>query len=153
IEAPAGQNAPIGAAWVALLAAPPTGGGSAPMRVWTGWVGRPRGEEGEARTNVVMRERVGRGERIVVAERRDDVSLCGRPVIVAARELDPATLELQGPIAIDNLSADDKAKATKLVAAPAPAAPLPAIGLLKSKDASSAVDHQVAALTDGDVET
>ena len=144
-----------GAAWVMLLAAPPAGKGSEPLIVWSGWTGVERGEHGEERSSVVLAEPLpsGGGTRLVVGERRTDVALCGRPTVVGAREVDPATLALGRGAAVQNLGAEERAAAIKLTAVRGAGTPVGDVRLLRATAASSAVEKKFATLTDGDPET
>ncbi len=148
-----------GGTWVILLAAPLAGKGNEPLIVWSGWTGAPRGELGEQRSTVIVEEPIGpaggSARRVLVGERRDDLSLCGRPTLVAAKEVDPATLSLSRGASVQNLSAGDRSKAVKLAvdrlgAEPRPASP---VRLLRASVASSAVEKKLGTLTDGDLES
>lgn len=144
------------AAWVMLLAAPLAGKGSEPLIVWSGWTGVIRGEHGEERSAAVLAEPLpGGAVRVLVGERRTDVTLCGRPTLVGARALDPGTLELTRGASVQNLGAAERAAAIKLTAERARGAPTPAseVRLLRATAASSAVEKKFATLTDGDLAT
>ncbi|TKD01670.1 HEAT repeat domain-containing protein [Polyangium fumosum] len=143
-----------GASFVALLAAPLAGKGDAPITLWTGFTGLAKGEHGEERVSVLVEEPLEKGVRIVVGEQRDDVTVCGRPALVSAREVDPQTMTLKRGASVQNLSGKERAEATKLVAPPAPGdKPRPLVPLLVARTASSAVGKSFATLTDGDPET
>jgi hypothetical protein len=144
-----------GASWVLLVAAPPASAPSREPRVlFGGWTGAARGEEGEARTTVVVEDPLPSGARVLVGQRRDDVTLCGRPALVAARLVDPASLELARGASRQSLPEAERASAARLFARrldeplTAPAAPL-----LRATVASSAVERRFATLTDGDPST
>ena len=138
-------------AWTLLLAAPLSSAkGGAPVVLWSGHVGKKSGLEGEASGSVVRVEPLPKGSRVVIGQQREDLTICGRPAIVSAREIEPATLTLSKTAMVDNLSADDKKKAEKVVAVretgPAPA---PTIRLLRANAASSALEKRIDSLTDG----
>lgn len=134
--------------WSAIVAA---SGGEVAL-LWSGTIGAARGEHGEERTNVIVDEATARGaRRLVVAERRDDVSLCGRPTLVGAKQLDPQTMQWR-PMVVDNLAAD-RGKAVALSAAEATGEAPGGVRVLRATSASSAVERRFTTLTDGDVET
>jgi hypothetical protein len=140
--------------WVALVVAPQVGKGDAPVVIWSGWTGLSRGEHGEELSHDVVVEPGPKGARVLVGERRADVTVCGRPALVAARAVDPATLELVRGVSVQNLGEQERARAQKIVAervkGEAPAASLRA---LRATAASSAFEKRLAAITDGDPAT
>jgi hypothetical protein len=143
-----------GAVWRMLIAAPATGGGSEPALVWSGWTNVSRGEHGEERVQVVVEEPSADGVRVLVGERRADVTLCGRPTLVGAREVDPAALSLAKASSVQNLSAQERAGAAKLAAGRAGGeAPKSVVRALRATAASSAYEKKLAAITDGDPAT
>jgi hypothetical protein len=144
-----------GAAWRALVAAPRAGKGGEPLVIWSGATGVVRGEAGEERSTTLALEAVaGGGTRVLIGEHRADVTLCGRPALVGAREVDPATLSLARGASVQNLSVQERAGATKLKAARAPKdAPGGSRGLLHATGASSALGRRLAGITDGDLAT
>lgn len=145
---------PGGASFVALLAAPLAGKGDAPITLWSGFTGLTKGEHGEERAFVLVEEPQEKGVRIVVGQQRDDVSVCGRSALVAAREVDPQTMTLKRGASVQNLSGKERAAATKLVATPVSGdKPRPLVPLLVARTASSAVGKAFATLTDGDPES
>lgn len=154
LEAQVSPTEPAAGAWGMLLAAPLSGKASAPLVLWSGFTGVASGEHGEARASAVVYEPAssGGGVRVLVGERRDDVSICGRPALVAAREVDPSTLELSRGAAAQSLGQGERAQATKLsalrVVGEAPIAG--GARLLHATVASSAVEKRADALTDGD---
>ncbi len=143
--------------WSLLIAAPLTSAKSAaPVVLWSGWVNRKRGEEGEEAINVVRVERLAKGSRVVIGEQRADLTICGRPAIVSAREIDPATVSLakSSVTMIDSLSAEDRKNAEKVIAVrETTAATPPVVRLLRATAASSALEKKIGTLTDGNVET
>lgn len=145
-----------GATWVLVVAGPLAGKGADPVVVWSGWTGVSRGEAGEEQSAAVVVDRAPRGgARVLVGERRGDVTLCGRPTLVAARGLDPATLELTRGASVQNLGEDERARAVKITATRAPAgeAPSASARVLRATAASSAYEKKLAGLTDGDAAT
>ena len=146
-----------GSSWVLLLAAPLAGKGSEPLLIWSGWTGVVTGQPGEERSAAVVEEPAsGGGKRVLVGELRADVTLCGRPTLVAVRAVDPATLELAHGASVQNLSQEERAKAIKITAERAPAggvAPSSPVRVLRATAASSAFEKKLAALTDGDPAT
>jgi hypothetical protein len=146
-----------GSVWVLFVAAPLAGKGSEPVVVWSGWTGVSRGELGEEHSAAVVVERVSAGaSRVLVGERRADVTLCGRPTLVAARALDPSTLELTRGTSVQNLGDDERARAVKIAAERergAGGAVASPIRVLRATAASSAFEKKLAALTDGDPAT
>ena len=145
-----------GSTWVALVAAPLSGKGSDPLVLWSGFTGLPRGDIGEEKGAAVLEEPAPKGgHRVLIGERRADVTLCGRPAVVAAREVNGQTLALEGRAAVQNLGLEERQKAVKLsaVRAAAPPGPAPAARLLRATVASSAIDKRFATLTDGDAAT
>lgn len=142
------------ATWVALIAAPLAGKGDAPITLWSGFTGAATGTEGEGKTSAIVEEPLAKGTRIVVGELREDVTICGRPALVAAREVDPETMTLKRGASVLSLSATERAAATKitaqLVASPKPR---PVVPLFAARTASSAVGKAIGTLTDGDPDT
>jgi len=154
IDVPAAAE---GGAWVMLVAAPLTGKGGEPVVLWSGWTGVSRGEHGEERSGVVLEEPAGpagKGSRVVVGQHRADVTLCGRPTVVAAREVDPATMTLARGASVQNLSAEERAKAVKLTVArrEGPLVPSP-YRVIRATAASSAVGKRLAEIADGNAAT
>lgn len=78
-----------------VLAAPLAGEPATPKRLWSGWVGRRRGGQGEARTLVFQRQETPRGTRLTFAKQRQDNQICGRATTIQARALDASTLSLK----------------------------------------------------------
>lgn len=143
-----------GERFVMFLAAPLAGKGETPLVLWSGFTGQSKGEYGEERVNVVIEEKLGDATRIVVGEQRNDVTVCGRPALVAAREIDPATLTLKRGASVQSLSEADRAAAVKLTAGlVTEQRQAPIVSLLRAQTASSAVGKAIGTLTDGDLET
>ncbi|WP_437550082.1 HEAT repeat domain-containing protein [Sorangium sp. So ce367] len=154
---PAGAGAPEGASgsWVMLLAAPLAGKGAEPLVLWSGWTGVATGEHGEGRSDAVVVEPLGgSGSRVLVGQLRDDVTLCGRPALVGASEVDPRTMTLLKGASFQNLSAEERRAAGKVVAERRDAdAAAAAFRLLRPTAASSAVGKRFAEIADGDPKT
>ncbi|WP_437867637.1 HEAT repeat domain-containing protein [Sorangium sp. So ce363] len=154
---PAGAGAPEGASgsWVMLLAAPLAGKGTEPLVLWSGWTGVAIGEHGEGRSDAVVVEPLGgSGSRVLVGQLRDDVTLCGRPALVGASEVDPRTMTLLKGASFQNLSAEERRGAGKVVAERRDAdAAAAAFRLLRPTAASSAVGKRFAEIADGDPKT
>ena len=146
-----------GSTWTLLIGAPLASAKSAaPVVLWSGWVDRKSGLEGEEATSVVRVEPQGKGSRVIVGEQRADLSLCGRPVMVSARAIDPATMTLAKSIytMVDSLSADERKGAEKLVAVRETSAfSPPPVRLLRANAASSALEKKIGTLTDGTTDT
>jgi hypothetical protein len=147
-------DADNGASWVALLAAPPAKeAASGPRQLWSGVVSAPRGQHGEGKSRVVLQEKAGDGERVIVGERWDEVTICGRPTVVNARRVEPATMTLERGVQLDNLTAADRKQAVRVSAAAGSAEGRAPWAVLRATAASSAVERNFAALTDGDPAT
>ncbi|WP_437591276.1 HEAT repeat domain-containing protein [Sorangium sp. So ce1000] len=161
IEAPAaGKSAGAGApgtasgSWVMLLAAPLAGKGAEPLVLWSGWTGVATGEHGEGRSDAVVVEPLGSGSRVLVGQLHDDVTICGRPALVSVSEVDPRTMTLVKGASFQNLSAEERRAAGKVVAERRDAdAAAPAFRLLRPTAASSAVGRRIAEIADGDPRT
>lgn len=142
------------AVWTMFLAAPLAGKSAGPVVLWSGYVGKKKGLEGEEAVNVVRVEPLTKGARIVIGEQHANLTICGRPAVVSAREIDPATLTLAKGAMIDSLSADEKKKAEKVVAVrETGASTAPVVRLLRATSASSALEKRIGSLTDGSAET
>ncbi|MEZ4299927.1 MAG: hypothetical protein R3B70_33575 [Polyangiaceae bacterium] len=140
--------------WTALVAAPLSSAKSVdPVVLWSGWVGAKSGLEGEESVNVVRVEKVGKVSRIVIGEQRASLTICGRPAIVAAREVEPATLTLSKTAMVDSLGDDEKSRAEKVVAVRETGeVPAPTVRFLRATAASSALEKRIDSLTDGSAE-
>jgi HEAT repeat protein len=142
-------------AWSALVGQSP---GAAEAHVlWSGSTGFTQGEDGERHGDwIEVREPDAEGVvAVLIGEAREDVSICGRPSILAPKVLDPRDLTFKS-VSVQRLRREerDRAPALEAVAAPAPAAQ-PAgndVHILQATSASSG-GGSPAALTDGDLET
>lgn len=139
--------------WTALIAAPLTSAKSAaPVVLWSGWVGKKSGLEGEEAVHVLRVEPLAKGSRVVIGEQRESLTICGRPAIVGARAVDPASLTMSRSAMVDSLSAAEKSKAEKVIAARETGAVAPpVVRLLRANAASSALEKRIDSLTDGGV--
>jgi HEAT repeat protein len=130
-----------------VLAAPLRG--RDPIVVHRGPSDRFEGLEGE-RVAAHVEVTGGTQPQLVVGELRENLSLCGRPALLAPQILDPATLTLK-PARLQRLSARERKAAAHVVARVVEA---PAAGAmqLQAVGASSAVGRP-AHVSDGDPET
>ncbi|WP_437652697.1 HEAT repeat domain-containing protein [Sorangium sp. So ce1182] len=143
-----------GGSWVMLLAAPLVGKGTEPIVLWSGWTGVSTGEHGEGRSDAVVVEPLGSGSRVLVGQLRDDVTICGRPALVGASEVDPRTMTLLKGASFQNLPLEERRAASKVAAERREAdAAAPAFRLLRPTAASSAVGKRFAEIADGDPKT
>ncbi|WP_437624623.1 HEAT repeat domain-containing protein [Sorangium sp. So ce1151] len=143
-----------GGSWVMLLAAPLAGKGTEPIVLWSGWTGVSTGEHGEGRSDAVVVEPLGSGSRVLVGQLRDDVTICGRPALVGASEVDPRTMTLLKGASFQNLPLEERRAASKVAAERREAdAAAPAFRLLRPTAASSAVGKRFAEIADGDPKT
>jgi HEAT repeat protein len=146
--------------WQAVIVAP-LGGGPASV-LFQGLTGLLQGEWGlrsGAMVLVVTDPRKNEGK-VLVGEQHEDVTLCGRPTILAPQVLLPDDLKLH-PAKVQRLDPSERDGAARIMAqrvealptppgaGPGPAKPVP---LLRATAASSAFGLP-AALTDGDPET
>jgi hypothetical protein len=135
----------------AVVAAPLSG--TAPVVLYAGQSGLAEGEDGVRKGGMVVVSGPDEsGARsVAIGERHEELALCGRPTILAPRQVDPRDLSLK-PAKVQRLEPGERAKALRLTAERvADGTPLgPA--LLRATGASSAVGNP-AALTDGNLET
>ncbi|WP_437735389.1 HEAT repeat domain-containing protein [Sorangium sp. So ce1335] len=157
VDAPAGGASAADAgrgSWVMLLAAPLAGKGTEPLVLWSGWTGVATGEHGEGRSDAVVVEPLASGSRVLVGQLRDDVTICGRPALVGASEVDPRTMTLLKGASYQNLPAEARRAAGKVAAERHDAdAAAPGFRLLRPTAASSAVGKRFAEIADGDPKT
>ncbi|MBK8255197.1 MAG: hypothetical protein IPK82_21365 [Polyangiaceae bacterium] len=140
--------------WTALFAAPLASAKQSQATVlWSGWLGKKGGLEGEEVMNVLRVEPLAKGNRVVLGEQRESLTICGRPAVVAARAVDPQTLSWSKSAMVDSLSDDEKKKAEKVVAVRETGTlPAPTVRLLRANAASSALEKRIDSLTDGSTE-
>lgn len=132
-----------------VIAAPPPGSSAAQV-VHRGWSDRFTGVEGERSASHVELTRGREPRQLVVGELREDVSLCGRPALLAPLVLDPTTLTLK-PARLQRLPARERRGAPTVVAQVVEDA-TPGALTLQAVAASSAVGRPGHA-SDGDLET
>jgi hypothetical protein len=146
------ENGP--STWTLLIAAPLSSAKStAPVVLWSGWVGKKSGLEGEEVVNVVRVEPLAKGARVVVGEQRESLTICGRPAIVGARAIDPSTMTMSRSAQVESLEGDEKKKAEKVIATRETGAMAPpVVRLLRANAASSALEKRIDSLTDGSAE-
>jgi HEAT repeat protein len=137
-------------AWQAVYAAPVGAGGV--VTVFAGETGYVRGEWGErAGAMVQVSEPRPDGSRtVLVGEQREDLTLCGRPTILAPQLLSPKDLKLR-PARVQRLPPAERDAATVLSATPV-SGPSSGLPMLRPTGASSAVGDP-RALADGNPET
>ncbi len=137
-------------AWQAVYAAPVGPGGV--VTVFAGETGYVRGEWGErAGAMVQVSEPRKDGSRtVLVGEQREDMTLCGRPTILAPQLLSAKDLKLR-PARVQRLPPGERDAATVLTATPVEGASS-GLPMLRPTGASSAVGDP-RALADGNSET
>ncbi len=107
-----------GQAWQAVVVAKP--GQAIADVVFQGATGYVEGEEGLRHgPTVEVSETIDEAgtRRILVGEQREELTLCGRPAVLAPKMLTAKELVLK-PAKVQRLSADERERATKLVAEP-----------------------------------
>ena len=102
-------------AWEAIITAQP--GTSIPRAVFADWTGWTTGEFGLRRGAMLQISPVdARGaRRVVVGEQREDVTLCGRPTVLAPQLLTASDLEFH-PAKVQRLSPTERAAAHAVIA-------------------------------------
>ena len=139
--------------WSAVL----TGGlgGAAPNQIFAGFTGFTAGEDGMRRgQRVEISPPDDNGaRRILVGEVQEDLSLCGRPALLAPQLLSSSDLKLHAA-KVQRLSVEEREGARQVTAVRvAPGEPAVAtVGVLRAVAATSAVGSP-GALTDGNPET
>jgi hypothetical protein len=139
--------------WSAVVAA--ALGAGEPKLIFSGFTGFTAGEDGMRRGQRV--EISGPDEngarRIVIGDIQEELSLCGRPALLAPQLLASSDLKLH-PAKVQRLSADEREHARQVVAVRVgPNEPKVAgVGVLRAVAATSAIGSP-SALTDGDPET
>ena len=140
-------------AWSAVLVAPL--GVGEPNLVFSGFTGYTAGEEGTRRGKRVdiSPPDEGGARRIVVGDIQEDLSLCGRPALLAPQLLASADLKLH-PAKVQRLSVEEREGARSVTAARVPAgeAASTAFGVLHAVAATSAIGSP-SALSDGNPDT
>jgi HEAT repeat protein len=135
----------------AVVAAPLAG--TTPVVFFAGLTGLAEGEDGVRHGGMVVvagPDETG-ARSVAVGEAREELSICGRPTILAPREIDPRDLTLR-PAKVQRLDAGERSKAARLTAERvtdgSPLGPT----FLRAVGASSAVGDP-GAVTDGNLET
>ena len=137
--------------WEAVVAAPLAG--DKPVIYFAGYTGWVQGEESLRRGSLVQVKETSDGSYgILVGEQREDLTLCGRPTLLAPSVLDPKTMKLV-PAKVQQLGADERASAPELEAKPVPAGAPSGPALVQVLGATSALDAPPGALVDGDSAT
>jgi hypothetical protein len=138
--------------WFAVVAAPIDG--SATVKIlFSGWTGLVEGEWGLRHGPMVQRggPNADGTWSLVIGEQREDLSLCGRPAILAPKMVAP-DLTLK-PAKVQRLLSGERENAREVSArALPPEAPVQGYKLLRATGASSAIGSP-GALTDGDPST
>ena len=145
-------DAHAGRSWHAVIVAPL--GGGEPNVVFSGLTGFVAGEDGMRRGKSVeiWAPDENGARRIVVGDIVEDLSLCGRPALLAPELLMNTDLKLH-PAKVQRLSVEEREHARRVTAVRADATqPAPGVGVLRAVAASSAVGSP-GSLTDGNPET
>lgn len=131
-------------------------GAGAPAVVFAGFTGFTAGEDGTRRgqrVDISPPDESG-ARRIVIGDVQEDLSLCGRPALLAPQLLVSADLKLH-PAKVQRLSVEERDNARQVTAVrvpPSDTAAAPGFGVLRAVAATSAVGSP-GALTDGNPET
>jgi len=145
--------------WVGVLAATPKHEPPKPVPLLKGTLATRTDAAGQTIAKVLLREVLpgppdaAPASRLVIGKRYSEATLCNRPAVIAARELDPTSGEWRRTHA-RSLTSDDRRHAHPLFAkrlAEPIAADAPR--LLSSRVASSAKNRKHQGLTDGDAST
>jgi HEAT repeats len=145
-------DAHIGRNWHAVIVAPL--GAGEPNLIFSGMTGLVEGEDGTRRgksVEISPPDESG-AHRIVVGDLEEDLSLCGRPAVLAPQLLANTDLMLH-PAKVQRLSVEEREHARRVTAVRADASqPAQGFGVLRAVAATSAVGSP-GALTDGNPET
>jgi HEAT repeat protein len=145
-------DARAGRSWRAVLAAPL--GAGEPNLIFSGLTGFTAGEDGMRRgksVEISPPDESG-ARRIVVGDIEEDLSLCGRPALLAPQLLMNTDLKLH-PAKVQRLSVEERERARRVTAVRADASqPGQGFGVLRAVVATSAIGSP-GALTDGNPET
>ncbi|MEO6601266.1 MAG: HEAT repeat domain-containing protein [Polyangiaceae bacterium] len=139
--------------WSAVLVAPL--GSGEPSLVFSGFTGFTAGEDGMRRgkrVDISPPDENG-ARRIVIGEIQEDLSLCGRPALLAPQLLLSSDLKLH-PAKVQRLTVEERegARTVTAVRVPTTDAPTAVFGVLRAVAATSAIGSP-GALTDGNPET
>lgn len=141
LEDPAGNQA-----WEAVIAGPKSG--AAPVVVFSGFTGATSGLDGERRGAAVwVTEPTAQGQKVFVGQQREDVSLCGRPAMLAPQVLLTEDLRLH-PTKLQRLTAAEQSRAPVITAERAEGSGAP----LRATVATSALGAPQA-ISDGNAQT
>ena len=146
------NEAKTGRAWSAVVVGPL--GAGEPRLIFSGFTGFVAGEDGMRRgKRVDISEPDESGaRRVVVGDIQEDLSLCGRPALLAPVLLASTDLKLH-PAKVQRLSVEERERARHVTAVRAePSNAAPSSGVLRAVAATSAVGSP-SALTDGNPET
>ncbi|HTA91770.1 MAG TPA: HEAT repeat domain-containing protein [Polyangiaceae bacterium] len=146
------SDAHSGRSWHAVVVAPL--GGGEPSVIFSGLTGFVEGEDGTRRGKSVEISAPDENgvRRIVVGDVQEDLSLCGRPALLAPQLLANTDLKLH-PAKVQRLSVEEREHARHVTAVRADASqPATGASLLRAVAATSAVGSP-GALTDGNPET
>lgn len=136
--------------WTAIVMPPARA--ADPARIVFSGVADLAGESVGGAPGLIQLVKNGEHLDVVVGTQDPAVDLCGRPAVLSAKLLDPATAELQ-PAKLQRLTEVDRTAATRVVATrAADGNRRPLARLLVASGASSALGSP-SALTDGDLET
>ncbi|MEP7050606.1 MAG: HEAT repeat domain-containing protein [Pseudomonadota bacterium] len=146
------NEAKTGRAWSAVVVGPL--GAGEPRLIFSGFTGFVVGEDGlrrGKRVDISGPDEDG-ARRIVVGDIQEDLSLCGRPAVLAPLLLANTDLKLH-PAKVQRLSVEERERARDVTAVRAPASEAaPGFGLLHAVAATSAVGSP-SALSDGNPQT
>jgi HEAT repeat protein len=139
--------------WSAVLAAPL--GAGEPSLVFSGFTGFTAGEDGVRRgkrVDISPADENG-ARRIVVGDIEEDLTLCGRPALLAPQLLVSRDLKLH-PAKVQRLSVEERERARSVMAVRVNPSDVPsaALGVLRAVAATSAIGNP-GALTDGNPAT
>lgn len=131
-----------GTAWEAIVVARP--GQTDPAVLFAGATGWATGEDGLRRGGLVqLSARAADGSRkVIVGEQREDITICGRPTVLAPQLLVPDDLRLH-PAKVQRLSRAERGAASTVVAVRVPGPPA-----VSEVDDASGVDEAATAASD-----
>src|SRR5262245_53472831 len=133
-----------------LIVAPLTG--QEPVPLFRGFTGIPQSDT--ENLGAIVLEPTPRGTRVILGQRRGDLTICDRSALTKVHVLDPASLSME-PASYQSLPQAERAKATKVTAKrlPTEASAAGGLRLLAPKAASSAVGGKMAGIADGDLDS
>ncbi len=147
------NDAKAARSWTAVLVAPL--GAGEPSLIFSGYTGFTEGQDGTRRgkrVEISPPDESG-ARRIVIGDVQEDLSLCGRPALLAPQLLASSDLKLH-PAKVQRLSVEEREKARDVTAARVTSTEgaVTSFGVLRAVAATSAVGSP-GALTDGNLET